>query len=204
MTTRSQAREYGYIGASLALIALLLGISYDAAIIASAFLVFLFGLLFRPGSLKAWIPALLITGIWIMISGNMYEGYNVFKLKIGGLTLFPIIAWPTGLMAGYLLAVPHIRISPWLLRWLVLGSLYSLGVIAMEWFGYNLLGVHLDRGLAYPGWPILNIFHCPAWMQVAYFANGILFMGAIAWLERNKEPPARKPPTPRGGPAGSD
>lgn len=198
MPNKRLAREIAAILLSLALIALLLTLSYDAAIILSAVAVLVFGLLFRPGSLRLWIPALLISAVWIIASGDMYAGYNVFKLEVSGLALFPMIAWPTGLMAAHHLIAVHVRAKTWLLRWLILSTLYSLAIIAMEWVGYNLLGVHLDRGLAYPGWPVLNIFHCPGWMQAAYFLNGILFMGAVSWLGREPGAGAEDRPGPRG------
>jgi hypothetical protein len=194
--------ELAFIALSLSALALLLRVSYDAAILAAAFLTFLMAAIFRPGRLKGWIPAIAITAVWMLVSGRMYEGYNVFKLELFGLAIFPMVAWPTGLAFAYLYVVPAFRSRPWPKRWAILALVYSAGIIAAEWLGYHLLGVHLDRGTAFKGWPILDIFHCPWWMQVAYFANGILFMGAAAWMDRN-ETQAREAPGPEVRPGGA-
>jgi len=164
---------------------LLLRISYDAAIMFSAVCALAVGIVFRPHRLRGWIPAFIITLIWIAASGNMYAGYNTFHLYVFGIALFPILAWPVGLMLGYYYALPRIMLYPWQLRWIVLSVIYSVGLILFEIIGYHVLGIHLDAGKAYPGWPYLRIFHCPVWMQVAYFLNGIVFMGISSWMDRN-------------------
>ncbi|MBN1243598.1 MAG: hypothetical protein JXA15_12925 [Spirochaetales bacterium] len=178
--------EPAFLLGSVGILAVLLSFSYDAAILAAAFLTLLLAALFHPGRLKGWIPAVAITAAWMLVSGRMYEGYNVFKLELFGLAVFPMVAWPTGLAFAYLYLVPAIRLRPWLKRWALLALVYSIGIIAAEWLGYHALGVHLDRGTAFRGWPILDIFHCPWWMQLAYFANGILFMGAASWMDRDR------------------
>ena len=175
------------MAAGLVITGFLLRVSYDAAIIAAAAACIVVGAVFRPRRLTGWIPALAVSLVWISISGDMYAGYNVFKLEFFGITAFPVIAWPTGLAFAYLYLVPLVQAGPWPLRWLFLSMVYSAGIIVAEWLGYNLLGVHLDAGSAYPGWPILGIFHCPWWMQLAYFANGIVFMGMASWMERKQD-----------------
>ena len=172
--------------AGLTLIGFILRRSYDAAIVTAAVTLVVIGAIFRPRRLVGWLPAIIVSIVWIRISGSMYDGYNIFRLRMFGITAFPMIAWPTGLAFAYLYLVPLVRIRPWPLRWLLLGLVYSVGIIIAEWLGYNMLGVHLDAGRAYRGWPILNIFHCPWWMQVAYFVNGIAFMGMASWMERNE------------------
>ena len=185
--SRKSGAEALSIVAGLVIIGFLLRLSYDAAIIAAAVICLIIGAVFRPRRLTGWIPALVVSLAWIAVSGDMYAGYNVFRLRIFGITAFPVIAWPTALAFAYLYLVPLVRARPWPLRWLYLATVYSVGIILVEWLGYHSLGVHLDAGKAYTGWPILNIFHCPWWMQLAYFANGIVFMGISSWMERNDD-----------------
>jgi len=185
--SRKSGAEALSIAAGLVIIGFLLRLSYDVAIIASAVACFSIGAVFRPRRLVGWIPALVVSLTWIAISGDMYAGYNVFKLRILSITAFPIIAWPTALAFAYLYLVPLVQARPWPLRWLFLAVVYSIGIIVVEWLGYHSLGVHLDAGKAYPGWPVLDIFHCPWWMQLAYFANGTIFMGMAAWIERKHD-----------------
>ncbi|PKL09951.1 MAG: hypothetical protein CVV51_01180 [Spirochaetae bacterium HGW-Spirochaetae-7] len=185
--SRKFSAEALSIAGGLVIIGFLLRLSYDAAIVAAAVACFIIGAVFRPRRLVGWIPALVVSLTWIAISGDMYAGYNVFKLHILGITAFPIIAWPTALAFAYLYLVPLVQAKPWPRRWLYLAAVYSVGIIAAEWLGYHLLGVHLEAGKAYPGWPILDIFHCPWWMQLAYFANGTVFMGMASWMERKQD-----------------
>lgn len=170
---------------------LLLRVSYDAAILFSAACALVVGIVFRPHRLRGWIPACIITVTWVSFSGSMYAGYNTFRLYVFGIALFPLLAWPVGLMLGYYYALPRVTIKPWMLRWLVLSTIYSVGLILFEIIGYHVLGIHLDAGKAYPGWPYLEIFHCPWWMQVVYFLNGIVFMGVSSWIDRNDAVPQR-------------
>lgn len=158
---------------------------YDAAIIAAAAECVVVVAVFRPRRLVGWIPASIVTAIWIIASGDVYKGYNVFRLTVFGIAAFPVIAWATTFAFAYAFLIPLFRQKLWYQRWLRLSVAYCLGLIVVEWAGYHLLGVHLDAGLKYGGWPILNIFHCPWWMQVAYFANGIAFMGMAAWVDRH-------------------
>ncbi len=187
-----QMTELVVVFASVLSAGLLLRVSYDAAIIFSAVCALAVGVIFRPNRLRGWIPAFAVTLIWIVASGNMYGGYNTFRLYVFGIALFPILAWPIGLMIGYYYALPRVIVSPWPLRWLVLSVIYSFGLILFEIIGYNVLGIHLDAGKAYPGWPVLKIFHCPWWMQLAYFMNGIAFMGISSWMDRNDAVPQRE------------
>jgi len=131
-----------------------------------------------------WLPAVLISGIWILASGDMYSGYNTFKLTVLGVSLFPILAWPLFLVLGYAYVIPFIRIEPWYRRWLAISLIWCLSLIFFEWVGYHVLGIHLDHGRTYKGWPILDIFHSPVWMQLTYFGNGILYYGVGCWLDR--------------------
>lgn len=156
---------------------------YDLAIVSAAVECILVVAIFRPRRLVGWIPALIVTVIWIFLSGDEYRGYNVFRWHVYGIAIFPIIAWPTAFAFGYAYLIPLFRSDRWYWRWLRLSLAYSLGIIVLEWAGYNLLGIHLDAGLQYKGWPILNIFHCPWWMQVAYFVNGIAYMGMVSWMD---------------------
>ena len=177
--------ELVFICASSILVGLLLFASFDAAIILAALSAFIVGIVFRPHRLRGWIPAIIITFLWITASRHMYSGYNTFRIRVFGTALFPILAWPLGLMLGYYYAIPRITNVHWTLKWVVLSIIYAMVLIMVEFVGYNVLGIQLDAGKAYPGWPVLNILHCPWWMQIAYFMNGIVFMGISSWMDRN-------------------
>ncbi len=170
----------------LSLAGILLSVSYDAAIIVACAGAFAQGAIFRRHQLWGWIPALAIMLIWVGASGNVYRGYNTFQLHLFGKSVFPMLAWPAGLVMGYYYLVPRIKIKSWPKRWLVLSLIYCFGLIIVETIGYNVLNIKLDTGNGYPGWPVLNILHCPWWMQIVYFANGIVYMGAVSWKDGRK------------------
>ncbi len=125
------------------------------------------------------IPALFVALFWIILSRDIYSGYNTFKLNIFGLSIFPLLAWPTGLFGFHLLTGDLFTADIWWKKWIKLSLIYSFGVIMFEFIGYNVFHVHLNSGNEYAGWPVLNIFHCAWWMQIAYFVNGILYLFII-------------------------
>ena len=116
----------------------------------------------------------------------MYSGYEVFKLSVFGVTLFPIIIWPSVLMLWYFINPPFKKTKKWYKKWMKFSVVYCIGIILFEFIGYNIFGVKLDAGQSYPGWPVLNIFHSPVWMQVAYFLIGITFAGVFSFYEHHR------------------
>lgn len=145
-------------------------------------LIFILSFITERDKIWAWIPALAISWPWVYAAKDIYSSYNVLKYSFYGVSLFPIAAWPTLLMVMYFLIFVRIKGRSRWSRWLKFSTIYSIGIIFFEYLGYNYAGVHLDFGTVYAGWPILNIFHCPWWVQTAYFSNGIIFSGIIAFF----------------------
>ncbi len=162
---------------------LLLKVDYDVAVITAALLILGFTLVFDRDKLWAWIPALGMGLLFVFLVRDMYAGYNVFTLKIRGIMLFPVLAWSLMLMLWYLVIEPYFHHDVWWRKWLVNALLFCIGLIGFEVIGYHILGVRLSAGTAYQGWPFLDIFHSPWWMQIGYFLNGILFIGCVAFVD---------------------
>ncbi len=139
-----------------------------------------------PRKMWIWIPAVVISWIWVVLARDLYAGYNVFRASFGGVTLFPALAWPNLLVLLYFWVYPLVPARSWWRKWLRLSLLYAGLLILLEYAGYHFAGVHLDAGRGYPGWPLLDIFHCPWWMQAAYFLNGIVFSGVAAWVTERR------------------
>ncbi len=158
----------------------------ESGILLVASLIFILSFVTERDKIWAWVPALTISWLWVYAAKGIYSGYNIFQYSFYGVSLFPIAAWPTLLMALYFLVLTRISGSNRLLQWLKFSVSYSICIILIEYLGYNFAGVHLDSGTVYAGWPILNIFHCPWWMQAAYFLNGIIFCGIIAFFSDKK------------------
>ncbi|MCK5671788.1 MAG: hypothetical protein KAH95_00335 [Spirochaetales bacterium] len=147
-------------------------------------LIVLFSSVMERNRIWAFLPAMLVSWIWIFIGRGLYTGYSdVFSYSFRGVSLFPILAWPIFLFLAYLGLYSRINANSWWTKWIKISVIYSVALIFVEYFGYNLAGIHLDYGTQYPGWPILNIFHGPWWMQVAYFLNGIIFFGFIILID---------------------
>ncbi len=147
-------------------------------------LIVILGVILSRKKMWALLPAVLVSWIWVYIGRDVYSGYaDVFQYTVKGVSLFPIFAWPTILFLGYLAVYPYIKAGNWWSKWIKMSIIYCFGIILFEFFGYNFAGVQLDSGTAYAGWPILNIFHCPWWMQMAYFLNGIAFFGLVVLID---------------------
>jgi hypothetical protein len=174
-------REAVAFGSGVVLSLCLFRLSYDAAFICAALVVLLLGLVWKRDRLRGWIPAIAITALWATFSYRQYMGYNQMKITLFDVSVFPFIAWPMGLEWAYMYLVPLFRIRNRLSRWLAMCAFHSVAIVLFEYLGYNVGGIHLDSGRDYPGWPVLNIFHCPWWMQLAYFLIGYAFM-AVATL----------------------
>jgi hypothetical protein len=152
-------------------------------------LLIIISFLFEKDKLWVWIPAIIISWIWVYIARDIYSGYNTFNLSIMNISLFPVIIWPTGLVFGYYFLFPKVRGRNWMIKWVKMFIIYSFALIMFESIGYNLFGICLDYGKSnmYHGWPVLNCFHSPQWMQFGYFLNGLVFYGVASFFSERKQ-----------------
>ena len=171
----------------LILFLLMLLVNLDYSFVYGLIVLVIISIIFERKKLWAWIPAIVISGIWIAIAHRCYYGYDSLKLTVFDVALFPILAWPLGLMAGFLMIAPFLKIKIWYKKWIVIFVVYTVGLIMVETVGYNLLGIRLHYGKNYPGWPLLNCFHMPYWMQLGYFLNGFIFYGITSYLLKQKD-----------------
>jgi len=158
----------------------------ETGVLAFAAMIFVLSFITERDKIWAWIPAFFISWLWVFTARDLYGSYNVFKYSFYGITLFPIAAWPAMLMGMFFLIFAQIKGGNRRMKWLKYSLCYSGCLILAEYIGYNFAGVHLSSGSVYPGWPVLNIFHCPWWMQAGYFLNGIVFCGIIAFFSSRK------------------
>jgi len=158
----------------------------ESGVLIGTSLIFILSFITERDKIWAWIPALTISWLWVYAAKDIYSSYNVFKYSVYGVSIFPIAAWPTLLMVMYFLFLTRINGRNRWRKWLKFSITYSICIILFEYLGYNFAGVHLASGTVYAGWPILNIFHCPWWVQAAYFLNGIIFCGVIAFFSDRK------------------
>jgi len=169
-------------GAGFVVFSVVFSLDREAGLFFGCFLNIVLGWILVPRKMWVWLPALAISWSWVFLARDLYAGYNVFHVTVGGVTLFPAIAWPNLLVLLYFWLYPAIPARAWWRKWLGLSLVYCALLILVEYVGYHFAGVHLDAGRQYRGWPVLDIFHCPWWMQAAYFLNGIVFSGVTAWL----------------------
>jgi len=134
-----------------------------------------------------WIPAFILSWLWVFLARDSYSGYNSFTYSIFGVSVFPIVAWPSMLAGMHFLVFVRIKGKNRWYNFLKYFGCFSFFLILAEYIGYNIAGVKLSSGTAYPGWPVLNIFHCPWWMQVGYFLNGFVFSAIIAYFSDRKD-----------------
>jgi hypothetical protein len=168
--------------AGFLLFVVLFAVNPDYGIISAPIILIVLSLMMFPRKLWALVPAVIIGGSWVFLARDMYSGYNLFQLSFSGVTLFPLFAWVSGLYLFYLLLGPAVGKRTRKVSWFIQAGTYCFVIIIAEYIGYNILGIHLDAGTAYTGWPVLNIFHCPLWMQAGYFANGLIFTLVVSIL----------------------
>jgi hypothetical protein len=150
----------------------------DLGIILGGLLVLGLGMALARDRMWVWLPALAITWIWVFfIAREYYTGYNNIHYRLFGVSILPIVAWPSILALSAYLLLPIFGRGCWWRRWLSLSLLYVVGLILIEYIGYHLLDVHLNRGKENLGWPWLDILHIPVWMQIGYLCNGMAFYG---------------------------
>lgn len=175
--------------ACLLLYPVLVGLHPDAGLIAASLAVVALSVVLERGKLWVWLPALAISWTWIAVNHDNYAGYNYASIRILGISLLPILAWPTLLVTFYFAFFPLYRAHcGWRLWARLSGTLFAL-LVAMEYVGYHWLDIHLKTDVAYAGWPLLDVFHCPVRMQVCYFLNCALFCAVLSLARRRPEPP---------------
>jgi hypothetical protein len=155
----------------------------DLGIILGGILVLAFGAALVRDRLWVWLPALAITWTWVFfVARDYYTGYNSIHYTLFGISILPIVAWPSILVLSAYHLLPAFAHSSWRRSWLNLSLLYLVGLILFEYIGYHLLGIRLIRGREYQGWRWLDILHIPVWMQIGYLFNGIAFYGITLWV----------------------
>jgi len=124
------------------------------------------------------IIAIALSIIWVSSAHNEY-GYNYNFPKIYSLNLFPLLFWPLGLIAMYIVYAYFTRFikKPNFKKNLLLFiTLYWPLLILAEYIGYYFFNVHNLATSMYSGLPICHCMHAPAWMQFMYFAMGPVFL----------------------------
>ncbi|MCD6579554.1 hypothetical protein J7L48_08750 [bacterium] len=160
----------------------------EIGILIGLVLIVLISFITESDKIWAWIPAVIISWLWVFLIRNIYAAYGGLRYSIFGISLFPILAWPTLLMLGYFFFELFIKHESQFIRWLKMSFFWAIGLITVETVGYNVLGIHLGYGTQFQGWPILNCFHSPWWMQMGYFLNGFIFYGIVAfYLNKRKQ-----------------
>jgi len=165
---------------------------FEPTLVITAILFFYAVYLYREkhNDYKILMVAFLVGSIWFFLAKEMYHYNEKIGVKFLGMSLFPLVAWTAGLVAFYYLSNAVLESAPQFFdsryKKIVFGFIfYSMLIIAVESFGYNVLGVKLLSN--YSGFSFCNCFHAPLWMQVMYFLNGYIFIG-LSELVLDKTP----------------
>ena len=114
--------------------------------------------------------------IWVGFSGiYIYRDTNI---AIFGFNLFPFFAWTAGLV---LLKAFYDKLTSY--RFLKSSLIYVCTLLAIEFVGYNLLGIQLSSN--YPGLFGLNLMHAPWYSQLYYIFIGPVYLLALMSLKKN-------------------
>ena len=127
--------------------------------------------------------------VW-MLAANREYAYDGHYMQISGLSIFPLFAWPCGLLGIYLIFSHYKSLikKPSIYKSLLLFiSIYWPLLIIGETVGYYTFNIHNVTSHYYAGLPFCNCMHAPHWMQVAYFLMGPIFLLLSYALELEKE-----------------
>ena len=110
----------------------------------------------------------IISFIWVLLSG-IYS-YSDANYSIFAFNFFPFIAWTTGLVA--LREIYEMLAKKY--RFVIAVIIYTVGIIALEYVGYNILKIQLATNYAgLFGYPLM---HMPWWAQLYYLAIGPMYL----------------------------
>ncbi len=143
----------------------------------------------RKKMVKQFLLATLIALIWILISKEQY-GYNHSLLTLGGINLFPLFTWASGLFASYVLYSHYEWIfikKKLVFKLMMYLALYWPLLVIMEWLAYHVIKLRNDATGDYPGLPIIDAMHAPLWMQISYFSMGPIMFLISYQLDRIEE-----------------
>lgn len=118
-----------------------------------------------------------ISLIWMFIAKDQY-GYNQNWLSVFGFNLFPLFAWALGLFIVYFL-YDYIDKKWFKTKLFVKITLffvfYSSLLLFAETIAYHLFNIRNLAASMYAGLPLCDCLHAPLWMQVSYFALGLIY-----------------------------
>ena len=174
-------------GLGWAVCAVLFFTNREIGVLTIPVMIFILSFVTERDKVWVWTPAFAVSWLWVFAARDVYSGYNVFAYSFYGVSVFPIVAWPSMLAGMHFLIFIRVKGRSRWGNFLKYFGCFSFFLILSEYIGYNVAGVQLSSGTAYPGWPILNIFHCPWWMQIGYFLNGFVFSGIIAFFSDRKD-----------------
>jgi hypothetical protein len=177
---------YKWLKADLSLLILtLLGLAFIRAdiIMIIAFIAVIVLLIFtdRKTLLKYLLLSTIISLVWIVIAGKIYDYENGF-LTIGIISIFPLFAWANGL---YLLK----HISTYLdidniKKTTIITISYIILLLIIETIAYHLFHMRNVATAHYPGIPICNCIHAPLFMQIVYILLGPIYYALTLLLDK--------------------
>lgn len=136
-------------------------------IIGSVILLFYMLMKYKKKVGQQLLIAFLISLWWVSYSG-IYE-YTTENHVLFGVNLYPLLLWTLGLV---LLREVYEKLKG--NRFIKATLIYIVGIIALEYIGYQLLGIRL--ACSYRGLFNNSIMHAPTYSQIFYFIIGPIYL----------------------------
>lgn len=140
---------------------------------------------------RHFLVSFIVVAAWmIIVKDQYYYNYNFFE--IFGISLFPLVIAPIGLLFIYIIyssLVVHLKLNNLFSRFSFFVFIYWVMLILAETIGYHGLSINNLGTANYPGLPMCDCIHAPGWMQLGYLLIGpIYFIICILLnLETNKK-----------------
>jgi hypothetical protein len=121
--------------------------------------------------------AALLSGIWVYWYGYDYRSSDQLRVDTFNVTTW--ICWTMGLLAvGFFYQALKNRTGLTLVQRVALtAALWTVGIMIVEWIGYNKMGIKLKSN--YPGLFGLELMHGPWYLKVYYLTVWALFLSLM-------------------------
>lgn len=120
---------------------------------------------------------MLIAAMFALFITSVHKyDYNTPSLVIGWINTFPLVMWTAGLVIAYEV---YSRLTAHY-RWLAASLIYLVVLCAVEYIGFNWLGIHSEPPL--PSLLGLGIIHGPPIIHVFYPTAGPIYLFIVKHL----------------------
>ncbi|PIZ96021.1 MAG: hypothetical protein COX80_02435 [Candidatus Magasanikbacteria bacterium CG_4_10_14_0_2_um_filter_33_14] len=126
---------------------------------------------------KNFLLGIIFAVIWTLIAKNYY-GYGSNFGTFFGLNIYPLLAWPVGLLSLYIIFIEiekKFNKPNKILNFIIFSLAYIFFLLFAEYIAYHFFNIKNLATASYPGIQFCNCLHAPTWMQWSYILFGPIY-----------------------------